>query len=197
MRRFRGNLANILACSQYFGWYTLGAVAGNCYLIFFNNIARSELSESLSAGKQILYKKAQAFCEEKGARFTPLRARIYEILLNEDSSIGAYDLLDKLKRVEDSAKPPTVYRALDFFLELGLVHKVESTNTFKACHHFGCSHPVQFLICDGCGDVQEISSDGVKTTLEAQAMANSFHIISQTIEAHGLCGRCQTTEGSI
>ena len=144
----------------------------------------------LTKSKQLLFDKARSFCEDKGARFTPLRARVYEILLQEDSSIGAYDLLDKLKIVEESAKPPTVYRALDFFLELGLVHKVESTNTFKACHHFGSSLPVQFLICDGCGNVQEISSEGVEETLELQAKQNNFHIISQTIEAHGMCRKC-------
>lgn len=147
----------------------------------------------LNKTKKILFNKARIFCEDNGARFTPLRARVYEILLQEDASIGAYDLLDKLKKIEDSAKPPTVYRALDFFLELGLVHKVESTNTFKACHHFGCSHPVQFLICDTCADVQEISSEGVKEQLEAQAEQNAFHIISQTIEAHGICEKCQNS----
>jgi len=149
------------------------------------------VNTELSKSKQILFRKARAFCEDQGARFTPLRAKVYEILLQEDASIGAYDLLDKLKKIEDSAKPPTVYRALDFFLDLGLVHKVESTNTFKACHHFGCSHPVQFLICDHCGDVQEISSNGVESTLAAQAMENDFQIVSQTIEAHGVCVKCQ------
>lgn len=149
------------------------------------------MSIALNKSKQVLFNKARQFCEDKGVRFTPLRAKIYEILLQEDSSIGAYDLLDKLKVNEESAKPPTVYRALDFFLDLGLVHKVESTNTFKACHHFGCSHPVQFLICDFCGDVKEISSESVKEKLESQAHQNDFKIISQTIEAHGVCQKCQ------
>jgi Fur family zinc uptake transcriptional regulator len=149
------------------------------------------LSIALSKNKQGIFNKAKDYCEQQGVRFTPLRARVYEILLNEDSSIGAYDLLDKLRAVEDNAKPPTVYRALDFFLDLGLVHKVESNNTFKACHHFGCSHPVQFLICDSCGDVQEIQSQGVKDTLEAQAKENDFEIMTQTIEAHGVCRNCQ------
>lgn len=149
------------------------------------------MSVALSKKQQSIFNKAKDYCEKQGVRFTPLRARVYEILLQEDSSIGAYDLLDKLRAVEDNAKPPTVYRALDFFLELGLVHKVESNNTFLACHHFGCSHPVQLLICDGCGDVQEIQSHGVKDTLDAQAKANAFEIVTQTIEAHGLCKNCQ------
>jgi len=158
----------------------------------FTGVAKS-VSIALNKTKQVLFNKARSFCEDKGARFTPLRARIYEILLQEDASIGAYDLLDKLKLVEGTAKPPTVYRTLDFFLDLGLVHKVESTNTFKACHHFAASHPVQFLICDICSDVQEISSESVKEKLELQAQQNAFEIISQTIEAHGICQKCQLT----
>jgi Fur family zinc uptake transcriptional regulator len=145
----------------------------------------------LSKENQSVLSKAHAYCESKGARMTPLRSRVYEILLHQESAMGAYELLDKLRETEDNAKPPTVYRALDFFLDLGLVHKVESTNAFKACHHFGCSHPVQFLICDTCGDVQEIQSDGVKETLEAKANQNNFQVIRQTIEAHGICHRCQ------
>jgi Fur family zinc uptake transcriptional regulator len=135
--------------------------------------------------------QAKAFCESKGARLTPLRERVYEILLSKESAMGAYDLLDELRKTEDNAKPPTVYRALDFFLDLGLAHKVESTNAFKACHHFDCSHPVQFLICDTCGDVKEIQSAGVKETLEAQADQHDFVIARQTIEAHGVCHKCQ------
>jgi Fur family zinc uptake transcriptional regulator len=145
----------------------------------------------LSKQNQALLVKAKAYCKDEGARLTPLRERVYEILLNQDSAIGAYDLLDELRKTEDNAKPPTVYRALDFFLGLGLVHKVESTNAFMACHHFGSSHPVQFLICDTCGDVQEIQSAGVKETLEAQAEQNAFVILRQTIEAHGVCQKCQ------
>ncbi|WP_051288656.1 transcriptional repressor [Brumicola pallidula] len=145
----------------------------------------------LSKQNQSLLVKAKSYCKDKGARLTPLRERVYEILINQHSAIGAYDLLDELRKTENNAKPPTVYRALDFFLDLGLVHKVESTNAFMACHHFDSSHPVQFLICDTCGDVQEIQSAGVKETLEAQAEQNAFVILRQTIEAHGVCQKCQ------
>ena len=154
-------------------------------------VVNRKITLVLSKQNQSLLVKAKSYCKDKGARLTPLRERVYEILINQESAIGAYDLLDELRKTEDNAKPPTVYRALDFFLGLGLVHKVESTNAFMACHHFGCSHPVQFLICDICGDVQEIQSAGVKETLEAQAEQNAFVIHRQTIEAHGVCQKCQ------
>ena len=135
--------------------------------------------------------KARAYCEQKGARFTQLREKVYELLLNQQNAVGAYELLDALKKTEASAKPATIYRALDFLLEFGLIHRLESTNAFVACHHFDCNHPVQFLICDECGEVKEIQSSGLKETLDKQAQAHGFQVTKQTIEAHGTCSRCQ------
>ncbi|MCV2886605.1 transcriptional repressor [Aestuariibacter sp. AA17] len=135
--------------------------------------------------------KAKAFCEKKGARFTHLREKVYELLLRQQGSVGAYELLDSLKETESSAKPATVYRTLDFLMELGLIHRLESTNAFVACHHFDCNHPVQFLICDKCGEVREIQSAGLKETLDNQAASHGFKVTKQTIEAHGTCSACQ------
>jgi Fur family zinc uptake transcriptional regulator len=135
--------------------------------------------------------KARQFCEDKGARFTLLREKVYALLLEKKSAVGAYELLDALKLTESSAKPATVYRTLDFLLEFGLIHKIESTNAFVACHHFDCTHPVQFLICDTCGDVKEIQSEGLKDTLDKQAQTVGFSVVKQTIEAHGTCVICQ------
>lgn len=135
--------------------------------------------------------KAKEYCEGKGARFTHLREKVYELLLNKEGSIGAYELLDELKLTEASAKPATVYRTLDFLLEFGLIHRLESTNAFVACHHFDCNHPVQFLICDTCGLVKEIQSEGLKDKLDKQAHSVGFNVTKQTIEAHGTCASCQ------
>lgn len=135
--------------------------------------------------------EARQFCEDKGARFTLLREKIYALLLAQQGAVGAYELLDALKLTESSAKPATVYRTLDFLLEFGLIHKIESTNAFVACHHFDCNHPVQFLICDTCGDVKEIQSEGLKDTLDNQAKSVGFSVVKQTIEAHGTCALCQ------
>ncbi|MBU3023605.1 transcriptional repressor [Aestuariibacter sp. A3R04] len=143
-----------------------------------------------------LINKARAYSEQRGARFTPLREKVYDILLGKHGPMGAYELLDELKLTESSAKPATVYRALDFLLEFGFIHRLESTNAFVACHHFDCHHPVQFLICDSCGDVAEIQSEGLQETLDSQAKKQGFKVSKQTIEAHGLCSECQDAENS-
>lgn len=140
---------------------------------------------------QRLINKAEKLCEQRGARLTPARREVFEILAGQEGAIGAYDLLDKLKGAVPNAKPPTIYRALDFLQEQGFVHKISSSNSYVLCSHFDHHHPVQMLICESCGAVQEIQSDGVYEALRKQAESRGFTVASQTIEAHGLCQDCQ------
>lgn len=139
---------------------------------------------------QRLIQKAETLCEKRGVRLTPARREVFEILAIEPGAIGAYDLLDKLKAAVPNAKPPTIYRALDFLQEQGFVHKITSSNSYVLCSHFGHQHPVQMLICENCGSVQEIQSDGVYAALYKQAEAEGFLVATQTIEAHGHCRDC-------
>ncbi len=111
-------------------------------------------------------------------------------MAQQGGAISAYDLLDKLKLTEKSAKPPTVYRALDFLLENSFIHKIESTNAFILCPHFGTQHPMQLLICDDCGTVIELHDEVIDTSFSQQAVNHGFAITNKTIEAHGLCANC-------
>lgn len=138
-----------------------------------------------------LINKAQKLCEQRGARLTPARREVFEILAAETGAIGAYDLLDKLKSAVPNAKPPTIYRALDFLQEQGFVHKITSSNSYVLCSHFDHNHPVQMLICASCGNVQEIQSEGVYQALLKQAEDHGFSVETQTIEAHGYCAACR------
>jgi Fur family zinc uptake transcriptional regulator len=139
-----------------------------------------------------LLNKAQQVCSQRGVRFTPIREQVFLLLAKQKGAIGAYDLLDKLKLVDSSAKPATIYRALDFLGKQGFVHKIESINAFVMCHHFGdCNHPVQLLICDQCGYVEESQSDELAKAISNMAIASGFFINHQIVEAHGLCSQCQ------
>jgi len=113
------------------------------------------------------------------------------LLAKQKGAFGAYDLLDELKSTDASAKPATIYRALDFLSKQGFVHKIESINAFVMCHHFSeCNHPVQLLICDTCGHVEEIQSNDFDIALRKMADANGFAISHQIVEAHGKCKSC-------
>jgi Fur family zinc uptake transcriptional regulator len=138
-----------------------------------------------------LLAQAKHSCQVRGARFTAAREQVFLLLAKHQGAVGAYDLLDELKSIDASAKPATIYRALDFLSKQGFVHKIESINAFVMCHHFSdCNHPVQLLICDTCGQVEEIQSNDFDSALKTMADKSGFVISHQIIEAHGECSAC-------
>ena len=135
-------------------------------------------------------------CSERGLRLTPIRARVLQLVADAGKPIKAYDLLEgiRLDRGDDapgSAAPPTVYRALDFLLANGFIHKLESINAFVACHPPNAIRPsVPFLICEGCNTATELEDASIVSALDAAARSLGFAPQAQTLEVHGLCARC-------
>jgi Fur family zinc uptake transcriptional regulator len=132
-------------------------------------------------------------CHERGLRLTPIRARVLGLVAAAGQPIKAYDLLEQVREGEGAgaAAPPTVYRALDFLLANGFIHKLESVNAFVACHHPSTAqHSVPFLICDRCHSAVELEDLDVVAQLERRAKSLGFQPQAQTLEVHGLCARC-------
>ncbi len=135
--------------------------------------------------------QAQAIVEARRARLTPLRREVLSLILAAESPIGAYDLLARLRDRHGNAAPPTVYRALDFLLENGLIHRISRLAAFIACIGHAPGHAAQFLICRDCGEVAEIDAPDVITALKSAAAQRGFTIAGVTIEAEGVCAACQ------
>ena len=133
---------------------------------------------------------AEAHCAETGARFTPVRRAALEILLREHRALGAYELLDRLRDAGFGGQPPVAYRALDFLVDQGFVHKVERINAFIACAHPGASHSPAFLICRKCDAVAEAHAAPARGTLGDAARAAGFTIERTVVEALGVCPTC-------
>ncbi|MBD8527188.1 Fur family transcriptional regulator [Pseudomarimonas arenosa] len=131
-----------------------------------------------------------AICEERGLRLTELRERVLTLIAQEGRPIKAYDLLERMRAVQGAVAPPTVYRALDFLLQSGFIHKLESINAFVACHHPRIEHSVPFLICDQCHDAIELEDEEIPQLLRSRAEALGFKPLAQTLEVHGRCARC-------
>lgn len=138
--------------------------------------------------------RAEKICMDRGSRFTSLRRQILEMVWQGHTAVKAYDLLDQLAKQGGSAKPPTVYRALDFLMDEGLVHKIESLNAYVGCIHPENTHISQFLICDKCETVQEMSSPALDQAVMGAANHANFAIDRQTLELHGLCAGCKASE---
>ena len=149
------------------------------------------IDDEMSATITALLDKAQKICDVRSARFTHTRRKVLELMLRHASAISAYDLLDNLKETDSSAKPPTVYRALDFLLEQHFIHRVESQNAFIACNDFSDSHQLQLFICEKCNDVQEVHSPKIQQSLNEQARLNDFQVKTQTVEVRGFCHHCR------
>lgn len=140
-----------------------------------------------------LLARADARCAEAGESLTPLRRRVLELLIDAGGPAKAYDLLDGLKSEDGApAKPPTVYRALEFLTRLGLAHRVESLNAFVACDVGACARSTVFLICTCCGRAEESDAGHALVDLSEAAQRSGFAIERAMIEARGLCAACRT-----
>jgi len=129
-------------------------------------------------------------CEERGLKLTPLRKRVLELVARDKKPVKAYDVLEHLKADRERAAPPTVYRALDFLIEHGFIHKLQSINAYTSCHHPAEPHTVPFFICDQCESAIELCDDRVAGLLLRQAETLGFKPSAQTVEVHGICARC-------
>jgi len=129
-------------------------------------------------------------CADRGLRLTPLRAQVLGLIADAGRPVKAYDLLDSMKTKNGSSAPPTVYRALDFLLEQGFIHRLASVNAFVGCHHPHERHSVPFLICDACHVAIELEDERITRLLDDQAKALGFEPRAQTLEVHGLCATC-------
>ncbi len=137
-----------------------------------------------------LVAEAQRRCDAAGESLTPLRRRVLELLLEQHGPAKAYDLLPLLDG-EKSAKPPTIYRALDFLVRMGLAHRIESLNAFMACDIGACERSTIFLICEKCGGAEEFDAGHALVDLADAARKDGFAIHRTIIEASGVCSACQ------
>ncbi len=136
---------------------------------------------------------AEALCAARAQRLTPIRRRVLEVLLENHKPLGAYEIIEHAVTEGPRPAPITVYRALDFLREQGLVHRIESRNAFVACvSHHDQGDLVVFLICERCGTVGEASSAAVAEQLRKAAGAAGFVPKIPVIEISGVCSHCQS-----
>ena len=134
--------------------------------------------------------RAAELCARSGARLTDLRRRVLELIWTSHAPVGAYDILERLSEDQGRTAPPTVYRALEFLLAEGLIHRVESLNAFVGCADPGDAHAGQFLICTGCGNAAELHDARIDKAIAASTAKLGFRPTRKTVEVLGLCPTC-------
>lgn len=135
--------------------------------------------------------RAQTVCEQQGVRLTPVRRRVLELVWQNHKPTGAYELLPQLAADGFNSAPPTVYRALDFLLEIGLIHRISSLNAFIGCDHPGGQHPTGFFICTDCGNAAELPAARLQAFSTELEQVMGVQVASSSYELTGLCGVCR------
>ena len=134
--------------------------------------------------------KAIEVCTARGLNLTPIRRRVLEIVWRAHDPIGAYEILAELAKERDKAAPPTVYRALEFLIDAGLVHRIDTLNAFLGCDAPGHAHVAQFLVCRNCHRVAEIDDPALNRALAEKSRSMGFRIEPTALEIKGLCSEC-------
>jgi Fur family transcriptional regulator, zinc uptake regulator len=148
------------------------------------------------ASAQAALALAEAYCRERGEKLTPIRRKVLELLLTSGRATKAYSLLDEMRQIHPGSAPPTVYRALDFLLSAGLVHRIESINAFTVCHDLTqCQHGI-LVVCQQCGNVTELHEPKLRQALVTQIEGAGYRLAGDDIELKGLCSDCLTAEAS-
>jgi Fur family zinc uptake transcriptional regulator len=133
--------------------------------------------------------QAESRCMSTQERLTAPRKRVLELLLGSDAPLKAYDLIAAFGATGEPAKPPTVYRALEFLERLGFAHRIESLNAYVPCRLESPEHRAAFLICDCCGAAEEFEPDFAPQLSAAEA--RGYAVTSVTLEARGRCPACR------
>lgn len=137
-----------------------------------------------------LLSRAERTCERRGSKLTGQRREVLNCVAQSHQAVGAYDVIERMAAHGPRPAPITVYRALDFLLAHGLVHKIESRNAFVACSHAHDGEPAAMLICESCGLVAELDAPGIFADLQALAKGQGFTQHRTVIELSGLCETC-------
>ena len=103
----------------------------------------------------------------------------------------AYEILEHIHKKDSSAKPATIYRALDFLCTNGFAHRIETDNTYIACDGEESPHVAQFLICLKCKKAIEFHSHKATTEISKRANQEGFKITEEILEAKGFCQNCR------
>ncbi|GMV69370.1 MAG: hypothetical protein AMXMBFR76_18090 [Pseudomonadota bacterium] len=135
--------------------------------------------------------EAEQACRRQGLRLTPIRRQVLELIWRDHQPIKAYDLIDALRDRGIRTGPPTVYRALDFLREAGLVHRLDTVNAFVGCGAHGRPHAGMFLICRSCGVVLELDAPAPLGLIGMEADRLGFELVTQAVEILGHCNDCR------
>lgn len=126
---------------------------------------------------------------KNGASLTKARRVVFDLLLNQDPQ----SMQVLVKRAESKVDRATVYRTVELFENLGIVHrlnigwkyKIELSDIFQTHHHH--------FYCTNCGTAYDLPSNTMlETMIDSVVSKEGFAPRGHQLEVYGLCPNCQT-----
>ena len=151
------------------------------------------MDNHLTSHQASIIDQAKAFCLQYGERLTKPRLEVLQTVAGSKKPLGAYEILERLDKILESPKPPTIYRAINFWVEKGFIHCIESLNAYITCHADHRHKGSQFIICDDCGIAIETHLCELPDTLQKSVAKSAFTLSSWNVEIHGQCSQCQSS----
>lgn len=136
--------------------------------------------------------EAEQFCIRNKERLSKPRLEVLKIIASSTKPLGAYEVLEALAEVINKPKPPTAYRAIEFWQKNRFIHKIESLGAYVVCK---AEHPhtgAQFMICNTCQKVIEAHLCTLPDALSKHAKENNFRPSHWSFEVYGYCAKCAT-----
>jgi Fur family transcriptional regulator, zinc uptake regulator len=142
-----------------------------------------------------IMKVAHSICEEEGVQLTENRKNILTLMIKENKSLSAYEIVNNFKSKFNKSLPAmSVYRLLDFWEKRKIIHKILNINKYVICTHIMCKHDhgiMNFISCYRCSKVEElILKSSVVSSLKENLDDIGFNLRSKSLEMIGLCSSC-------
>ena len=139
--------------------------------------------------------RANDLCAAQNLRLTPTRESVLRLLWQSHRPMGAYQLQDQLAKLSGKPiAPPTIYRAVEFLLKVGLIHRIASLNAYIGCPFPSSDHSNLFLICNSCGSAAEVAHNSINDLLQSASEKANFTLQDQSLELFGLCPNCSESQ---
>ncbi len=127
--------------------------------------------------------------DDAGYRVTAPRRTVTQLIANRSGHFTAADLVADARSRRLGIGRATIFRALDLFVELGLVERLDlpsGEHAYVPCEPAHHHH----LICSRCGRTEEVDDPRIEGITRSIGRRTGYRIERHRLELFGVCPAC-------
>ena len=132
------------------------------------------------------------YCLKRKKSLTPSRTLVIKTLAKHKKPISAYELRDEVNKNKDvRINISQIYRVIEFWIDLGLIHKISSINKFWLCITPDEKHTHMLNYCTVCETVYETCNEQMGLNLKkSTAKLDLAFNTTRSVEIPVICPQC-------